>query len=588
MSSVAAEKRWLKNYDPHVPKTLEPYPDWSVADILTRAAESAPHTPATITSAVLPVVGRIGQTMTYAELKQRADALGAAFYDLGLQKGDRVALLMPNCPAFVVAWFATLGAGMDAVGLNPTYPPARLAEMMQDSGCKAIVTLSLFYNAICQIRAQTPLKQVIVTNIKEGFPPAAAFLFGIAKEKKGGHRVEIQPGDHALPDLLEKYAGQQPKSRPTKDDPAIFQYTGGTTGPSKAAVSNHSAIVANTLQQNAVLVGTEPSAPGVRMLAAIPFYHVFGMISVIATAATTRGTMIIIPNARDIDDMLDTITKYEPEIFHGVPALYNGINAHPEVASGKYKVSSIKHCLSGSAPLPRPTKETFEKLTGGKLTEGYGMSEAPTATHVNPLQGGGKVGSVGLPLPDTIAKIVDAADPNRELGVGEIGEIVVSGPQLMSHYHERPTETQNVIVQDETGRRWLLTGDLGYMDDDGYFYIVDRKKDMALIGGFNVYPNQVDQVLTAHPAVAEVAVGIIPHPEKVGQEALKAWVVIKPGMNVTQEELMEFAAQKLARYEIPSRYEFLDALPRTAVGKILRRELVQQEIARMEKLAQEK
>lgn len=574
------DKPWLQKYDAYVPHTLEPYPDWTLGDLLSQAAKEIPNTPAVIMSAHVPVAGRIGKTTTYAELKRQADAFGAALLGLGLQKGDRVALLMPNCTAFVVAWYGALSAGMVAVGINPTYPPARLAEMLQDSGTKAIVTLSLYYRSVQQIRSETPLKQVIVTNIKEGFPGLAAFLFGIAKEKKGGHRVKLAAGDHWLPDLLAKYDGQKPNVSVTKDDIAIFQYTGGTTGPSKAAVGTHGGIVANTLQQNAWLTGKEKLESGRVILAAIPFYHVYGMISVIATSVTTRATMAIVINARDAHELLDVIRTYRPRIFHGVPALYNMINMHPDVQSGKSDLSSIELCLSGSAPLPRPTKEMFEKQSGGKLIEAYGMSEAPTATHANPLRGENRTGSVGLPLTDTLCRIVSAEDPQQVLPVGEIGEIAISGPQLMRGYHERPTETQNVLIEDANGRRWLLTGDLGYMSEDGYFFIVDRKKDMALIGGFNVYPNQVDQVLNAHPAVAEVAVGVIPHPEKAGQEALKAWVVTKSGQTVTPEELMEFAGKKLARYEIPSRYEFVEALPRTAVGKILRRELVQQEIAR--------
>lgn len=574
------DKPWLQRYDSYVPKTLEPYPDWTVSDILKRAAETAPAASAVLMSAALPLLGRKAKTVSYGELYQQANALGAALLDMGLKKGDRVGLLMPNSTAFVVSWFGVLGAGMVAVGLNPTYPPARLAEMLQDSGAKAIISLSLFYPSIQSIRKNTQLEQVIVTNIKEGFPSLAAFLFTVAKEKKEGHRVELSSHDHALPDLLNRFAGKQPAVEVTPEDIAIFQYTGGTTGPSKAAVSSHRAIVANTLQQNAWLSGQELPPPGTRMLAAIPFYHVFGMISVIASAVTARGEMVIVTNARDINDLVDVIQTYRPEIFHGVPALYNAINVHEAVVSGKVDLSCIKHCLSGSAPLPRATKETFEQYSGGTLIEGYGMSEAPTATHANPLHGENRTGSVGLPLPDTLCRIVNPEDPRELVPVGEIGEIAISGPQLMRGYHERPTETQNVLVSDENGRRWLLTGDLGRMSEDGYFYIVDRKKDMALIGGFNVYPNQVDQVLNLHPSVAEVAVGVIPHPEKEGQEALKAWVVTKPDMSVTKEELMEFAAQKLARYEIPSRYEFVEALPRTAVGKILRRELIQSEIQR--------
>lgn len=579
-----SDRPWCHCYDEHVPHTLTPYPDWTVPDLLRIAATENPNTPAIVMPSRLPLVGQVSKTTTYQILYQQANALSNALLsdEFGLEKGDRVAILMPNSTAFIVSWFGILGAGMVAVGINPTYPPDRIAEMLQDAGAKVIITLSLFYEVVQKARAKTPLTKIMVSFIKDDFQPVAKFLFGLAREKKEGHAADIAAGDVNLSDLVRRYPTTPPAIEVKNTDYAIFQYTGGTTGPSKAAVSTHAAIVANTLQQNAWLTGTGEKEVGQRMLAAIPFYHVFGMISVIASSVTARATMIIVINARDIPALLDVINTYKPRIFHGVPALYNAINVSEDVQTGKVDISSIEYCLSGSAPLPRPTKDQFETLTGGKLIEGYGMSEAPTATHCNPLNGENRPGSIGLPLPDVDCRIVDPDDPFHVLEVGAIGEIAIHGPQLMSHYHERPTESDNTLVTDAEGRRWLLTGDLGRMSEDGYFYIVDRKKDMALIGGFNVYPNQVDQVLNAHPAVAEVAVGVIPHPEKVGQEALKAWVVTKEGMSVTPEELMEFAAQKLARYEIPSRFEFIDSLPRTAVGKILRRQLIQQEIARQE------
>jgi long-chain acyl-CoA synthetase len=264
----------------------------------------------------------------------------------------------------------------------------------------------------------------------------------------------------------------------------------------------------------------------------------------------------------------------------GVPALYNAINQNERVKTGDIDLHSIRACISGSAPLPPATKRDFEANTGGKLMEGFGMSEAPTATHCNPMHGENRVGSIGLPFPDMDMKVVSLDDQEVEMPVGEPGELCMAGPQIMKGYFGMPTETENALRKHADGKTWLHTGDIGRMDEDGYFYIVDRKKDMALIGGYNVYPNQVDQVLTAHPAVTEVAVGVIPHPEKVGQEALKAWVVLEAGQQVTEEELMAFASEKLARYEIPSRYEFVEALPRSDVGKILRRELIRRELER--------
>jgi long-chain acyl-CoA synthetase len=426
---------------------------------------------------------------------------------------------------------------------------------------------------------------VIVTNVKEYLPPLARTLFTIAREKKDGHRVEaVQSGDLWFQDVLTKYAGQKPKVEIKPDDLAIFQYTGGTTGVSKAAMSQHKALVANTVQCRAVLLGGGDNASGSNevFLGAIPFFHVYGLITVVGFAISLGARIILVPNARDIHDMLDVINTFKPTIFMGVPALYNAINIHPDVQSGKVSLHSIRICMSGSAPLPPATKREFEQLSGGKLLEGFGMSEAPTATHSNPLNGENRTGSIGLPFPDVDCRIVSLDDGETDLAVGEVGELVVSGPQLMVGYHGMPTETANALRQKD-GKTWLYTGDIARMDDDGYFYIVDRKKDMALIGGFNVYPNNVEKVLSEHPAVLEVGVAAVPHPEKEGQEALKAWVVVRPGSTVTAEELIEHASKYLARYEVPTRISFVESLPKTTVGKTLRRELVQMEMDEREK-----
>jgi long-chain acyl-CoA synthetase len=301
---------------------------------------------------------------------------------------------------------------------------------------------------------------------------------------------------------------------------------------------------------------------------------------VMTFAVSMAAAMIMVPNARDIDDVLDHIHIFKPTLFMGVPALYNAINHHPRVIDGQVDLKSIRACISGSAPLPPATKQRFEEVSGGKLVEGYGLSEMPTATHVNPLLGENRTGSIGLPLPDVECRVVSLDDGETDVPVGEMGELALHGPQMMIGYHNMPTETANALRKDQDGKLWFFTGDIARMDEDGYFYIVDRKKDMALIGGLNVYPRNVEDVLASHPAVLEVGVAAIPHPDraKVGQEALKAWVVVKPGHTVTAEELMEFASKDLARYEIPSRYEFVSELPKTTVGKILRRELVRMEL----------
>jgi long-chain acyl-CoA synthetase len=309
-----------------------------------------------------------------------------------------------------------------------------------------------------------------------------------------------------------------------------------------------------------------------RTLAAIPLYHVYGMVTVMVFAAATGATMVMVPNARDIDDLLGTIDTLKPTIFMGVPALYNALNYHPDVVGGKADLGSIKYCISGSAPLAPETKNRFEELSGGVVMEGFGMSEAPTATPCNPVKNVNKTGSIGMPFPDVECRIVDLDDGVTDLDVGEVGELVLRGPSLMTGYHNMPTETANTLRGG-----WLYTGDIARMDEDGYFFIVDRKKDMVLIGGFNVYPNTVEKILMEHPSVAEVGVAGIPHPEKMGQEALKAWVVKAPGTEVTVEELVEHCGTKLAPYEVPRRISFVEELPKTTVGKILRRELVRME-----------
>jgi long-chain acyl-CoA synthetase len=438
---------------------------------------------------------------------------------------------------------------------------------------------------IKQIQPRTKVKTVIVTNVKEYLPPLARMLFTVAREKKDGHRVEsLHAGDGWFQEVLAKYAGRKPNVEVKPDDLAIFQYTGGTTGVSKAAMSQHRALVANTVQCRAVLLGGGKGASGSNevFLGAIPFFHVYGLITVVGFAISLGARIVLVPNARDIPDLLDVIDKFKPTIFMGVPALYNAINNHADVKSGKVSLRSIRICMSGSAPLPPATKREFEQLSGGKLLEGFGMSEAPTATHANPLNGENRTGSIGLPFPDVDVRIVSLDDGETDLPVGEVGELVISGPQLMTGYHGMPTETANTLRQKD-GKTWLYTGDIARMDEDGYFYIVDRKKDMALIGGFNVYPNNVEKVLTEHPAVLEAGVAAVPHPEKEGQEALKAWVVLRPGSTVTAEELIEHASKFLARYEIPTRFAFVESLPKTTVGKTLRRELVQMELEEREK-----
>jgi long-chain acyl-CoA synthetase len=577
------ERPWTKHYDPGVPATLEPYPDIPLHDLLRDSAQKFPDNPVTLMSTDrVPLLPRLSRTLSYREVDMYSDALAAALVDMGLQKGERVALVMPNITQFVIAFYGILKAGGVVAAANPTFPAEKTAAMLKDCGAKIAIVMSLFYDMVKSVQDKTDLQHLIVTNVKEYLPAPAKALFTLAVEKKEGHAVELKAGDEDFQGLLKRFQGRKADVNVTGSDLALFQYTGGTTGVSKAAKATHKALVANCMMCKAWLAGDIPGEKEV-FLAAIPLFHVFGMVAILSFAVSLGAKMVMVPNARDIDDVLDCIHQYRPTIFMGVPALYNAINNHAGVLAGDYDLTSIRACVSGSAPLPPVTKRKFEELSGGVIAEGFGMSEAPTATHVNPIQNENRVGSIGLPLPDMNMKIVDVEDGETLVPVGEPGELCMSGPQLMEGYHGMPTETANVLRTDANGKKWLYTGDIARMDEDGYFYIVDRKKDMVLVGGFNVYPRAVEDVLNEHPAVLEVGVAGIPHPEKEGQEALKAWVVVKEGENLTAKDLIEFAGQKLVRYEVPTRIAFVDSIPRSTVGKILRRELIRQEMENVEK-----
>jgi len=577
MSSVTyADKPWVKNYDKGIPATLD-YPQVPLHQFLIDTAKRVPNSPSLIMSAKLPLLGRQAKHITFAELDRASDAMAKALVDNGLKKGDRVAIIMPNCTQFGISFFAVLKAGGVVAATNPTYPESKMAYQVNDSDAEFVITLTMFYEMVKKFQPQTKVKKVIVTSIKEYLPPLAKFLFTIAREKKDGHYLEsVKSGDMWFQDVLAKYDGQKANVDVTPDDLALFQYTGGTTGVSKAAMSQHKALVANMLQLNSFNSVFGVKGEDEVFLGGVPMFHVYGLVVVLSLSIYLGGRIALVPNARDIDDVLDNIQHFKTTLFPGVPALYNAVNNHPRVKSGEVDMSSLRFCISGSAPLPRATQLEFERISGSSVREGFGMSEAPTATHCNPPLGENRVGAIGLPLPDMEMKIVSLDDPTQEMSVGEIGELLMHGPNLMMGYHGMPTETENTL-RDLDGKKWLFTGDIARMDEDGYFYIVDRKKDMALIGGFNVYPASVEDAIKSNEAVLEVGVAAIPHPEKEGQEALKAWVVLKPGASLKEDQLISFLDDKLAKYEIPRRISFIDELPKSAVGKTLRRELIRME-----------
>ncbi len=558
------EKPWLKHYDPGVPVSID-YPKVPLFSLLEEFAKKYPDRACTIFK---------GAVITYREMSAITDHIAAALVDMGVQKGDRVGIFMPNTPQFVMAYYGILKAGGVVVATNPLYTPVEIEHQAADAGIEVMFVMTNFYNTIKKAQPNTKIKTLIVSNLKETLPPVLRVLFTLLKEKKGGFRLErLEEGDVWLADLLKKYENaSRPMVEVGTDDVALFQYSGGTTGISKGAVATHRNVVANTLQIKCWMTGLDEGKEVVLM--AIPLFHVYGMVAGMNFAMAGGASMVMIPNPRDLKDVLENISKHKPTIFPGVPAMYNGINNHPEVKAGKHDLSSIKACISGSAPLLRETKERFEALTGGKVFEGYGLSEAPTATHCNPLNGVNKTGSIGMPLPDVDVKIINLDDGETEMAQGEIGEIVVHAPQVMKGYHNMPTETANSLRKLKDGKLWLFTGDIAQMDEDGYFYIVDRKKELIKPGGYQVWPREVEEALAAHPKVMEVGVAGIPDPYR--GETVKAWIVLKPGEKVTEEELKAFCRERLAAYKVPTHYEFRDELPKTTVGKILRRELVRQ------------
>jgi long-chain acyl-CoA synthetase len=576
MSVTYADRPWTRLYDKGVPANLD-YPRVPLHEFLTRTANRIPDAPSMITTARVPLFGRLTNISTFAELERASNALAAALVEKGLKKGDRVAIVMPNCMAFAISFFATLKAGGVVAATNPTYPAPKMEFQINDCDAEFVITLTMFYGMIKQIQPNTKVRHVIVANIKEYLPGIARFLFTVAREKKDGHRLDaLEQNDFWFQSILQQYDGKSVSVSVSPDDLALFQYTGGTTGVSKAAMSTHSALVANMLQMDR-LISTFGVPPEKEVfLGAIPMFHVYGLVVVLSLSVYMGSLTVLVVNARDIDDLVDVINFYKPTLFPGVPALYNAINNHSKVKAGEIDLRSLRYCISGSAPLPRATKEEFERLSGAAVREGFGMSEAPTATHTNPIFGENRTGSIGLPLPDMEMRIVSLDDGETDVPVGEVGELVMAGPNIMLGYHGMPTETNNVL-RESGGKKWLYTGDIARMDEDGYFYIVDRKKDMALIGGYNVYPTEVEDAIKRHAAVLEVGVAAIPHPEREGQEALKAWVVLKPGAQATADEIIKHCEGILAPYAVPRRIAFINELPKTAVGKTLRRELIQME-----------
>lgn len=528
-------KPWFAHYDEGVPREIS-IPRISLVDLYHEAVLKFGDSTCTICDS---------EAFSYRQIDDFSNRFASYLLDKGLQKGDRVGISLPNSTSFVIAYYGILKAGGVVMALNPAYRIPEIDRLSAESEIKFLVLPETVYGEIKSIQRNTQIEKLVVV---------------------GSRLPGLSADDIAWEQLIKAYAGAGPIDvQVSPDDPAIFQYSGGTTGTPKCAIGLHRNLVANVYQFNQWLVNTEPGKETV--LVAIPIYHVYGMVLGMNLAIKMGARMVLIPDARDLDGLLKAAEEHHATVFPGVPNLYAAINHYPPVLEGKYDLSSIKACISGSATLPLKVKQEFEALTHGHLVEGYGLSEAPTATHCNPVLGENRDGSIGLPLPNVDCRIVDIETWERECEIGEAGELWVTGPQVMAGYHQRPEETTDALVSG-----WLRTGDVVRMDADGYFYIVDRKKDVIKVGGFQVWPNEIEAVLFQHPKIREAAVAGIT--ETDGSEVPKAWVVLHEGQSATAEELVSFCDRFLTRYKIPRYFEFREKLPRTRVGKVLRRELV--------------
>ena len=556
---------WLAHYDADVAHSIAPYPDKTLIDYLADLSRAHGDRPAVLFK---------GASVSYRRLERQSDAFAAAVVSLGVRPGDRVALLLPNCPQFMVAQFGIWKAGGVVVALNPIYSERELEAALESTGAVLAIALTPFYGRVKAVQPRTRLRGVIATSIKEYLPPALRLLFTVFKEKKDGHRITIAAGDLWFQDLLRTHRAS-PKAavdvRP--DDRAVILSSGGTTGTPKGVVGLHRHYVAAGRQLHEWTKSALNQWTDTIMLP-LPLFHVYANVGVQPLAFVAGAPLSIVPNPRDLDDLLKTVRQVRPAFFNGIPTLYTAILNHPDVQSGKVDLSSIKLCFCGSSALMAETKRRFEDATGARIVEGYSLTEGMMACCVNPVKGKNKIGSIGMPLPDVDVRIVDTEDGDRDLPSGEVGELIMRAPQHFEEYWNNPEETAVTLRTHGPGGPWVHSGDLAYMDDEGYLFIVDRKKDMLKTSGYQVWPREIEEVLASHPAVMEVSVAGVPDPLK--GEVPKAWVILRSGQSATESELRAHCRERLAPYKVPFQIEFRNELPKTMVGKVLRRLLVEE------------
>ncbi len=550
---------WTQWYDEFVPRELE-IPEKPLFHLLDYAADRHPGHTAMIF---------FDNKISYGRFRGEANKFARALYELGVRKGDKVALFLPNTPQFAIAYYGTLKAGAVVTPMNPLYKPEEVKRQLNDSGAETLVILDLLYPVFEEVSKDTPVKRVIVTSIRDYLSGLKRLLYPL---KYKSPKIPRREGVYWFRELIERYPPSPPEVEiDPKEDLAALMYTGGTTGIPKGAMLTHYNLYANTLQTKSWLHPEREAEETVISL--LPWFHIYGQTVCLNYPIAKVATMVVFPRF-DLEAALKAVEKYKANQFPGVPTIYVQIINSP--LARKYNLRSLEACISGAAPLPVEVLKKFEELTGARLREGYGLTETSPVTHVNPIYGKYKPGSIGVPVPNTLAAIADINE-NKLLPVGEVGELVISGPQVMKGYYKRPEENKQVFFE-LGGYRWLRTGDIAKMDEEGYFYIVDRKKDLIKYKGYSVYPREVEEVLYQHPAVKEAAVIGVPDPE-VGEQ-IKAFIVLKEEYKgkVSEEDIKRWAKERLAAYKYPRIVEFRDELPKSAVGKILRRVLREEEI----------
>jgi long-chain acyl-CoA synthetase len=552
------ERLWHKNYDEDVFPSLT-YSTVPLKDVLVKAAQEYPMRDALIF---------LDTKITYGELNNAANRFANALIALGVNPGDKVALLMPNMPQFVIATYGVWKAGGVVVPNNPLYTDDELEYQLNNSDSVLLVTLDLLADRMIALKPRTQIKTIVVVHIQDYLEYPEKQTLPVVEEDKESNRKQLEGVCEWL-DLQKKYPATDPGIENNLDDLGALFYTGGTTGVSKGVMLPHSNLSINT-QQVLSWYPTFRKADLV-MIGAIPFFHCFGFTCSMNYAVWMAWTNVLIPRP-DPYTLLEVIQKYKAQLFLGVPTMYIGMMNYPDLS--KYELSSLIHCACGSSPLPSEVLNRFESLTGTRVLDNYGLTETTPGLIMSPYAGKRKKGAAGIPIPDTDLKIVDIETGETEMPVGEAGEILVKGPQITAGYYKMPGETAVAIIDG-----WLYTGDIGKIDEDGFLYILDRKKDLIIASGYNIYPNEIDKVLYSHPKIEQACTIGVPHEYR--GETVKAFVVMREGETMSEAEVIDFCSEHLAVYKVPKIVEFISALPTSAVGKVLRKKLREMEMEKI-------